>query len=303
MNFVGKTVLYSGSVSLRMIPILAITTYGALMLLNMLAGYPWLIVVVCGLVYLPLLAFLYIMAIRCGLTALKATEPPLSKKYFPATVRFLRFPLMITNLLITVVGVGGSFVLLTFFAPEKLAELQRVLFIAEDVPLDEMIYAIADLPLAIVLLFSFAFGLGMSFTGANAGATAHWIGERDSNLDMIWGATRQWHHLLTVVLLTLIAPLVGVVFWLGGPMAPLWQITTLTTPAALGTGVLLLWSLCAISAAQAIAFVMTRDENVEMEAQEKVEMTGPVYDDSEVRALRLKRMERSKMSTAEQPAE
>lgn len=303
MQFVGKTLLYSVSVSLRMIPILAITAYGALMLLNVLAGYPWLIVALCGLVYLPMLAFLYLMAIRCGLTALKETGAPLSKKYFPATVRFLRFPLMITNLLITVVGLGGSVVMLTLLAPEKLAELQRVLFIGEDVPLDETIYAIADLPMAVLLMISFAFGLGMSFTGANAGATANWVGERDGNLDMIWGATRQWHHLLTVVLLALIAPLIGVIYWLGGPLAPLWQLTTLTAPAVIAVGITLLWALCAISAAQSIAFVMTRDENQRSEAQEKVEMSGPVYDDSEVRAMRLKRMERGKMSPQEHPAE
>ncbi len=292
--FIAKSLYYSIFVTLRMMPILAITLFAAVLLFQVFKNHLIVVAIVGALVLLPTLMFIYLMAIRCGLTAMAATKAPRTRNYLPAMIRFARIPVAVTNMMITLIGIGGSFVFLRIAAPDALLAVQLSVSGSEELPLFDVIACIAALPMAILLFFAAALTFAIALTGANAGATAHWIGERRSNLDMIWGITSQWPRLLVFALLTLILPLIGVIFWLGGPMAPLAQITTLTPPALLAGAAFFLWALWANCASQALAFTITAAEVTAEKAEALAQIPGRNFSTEDIRALRLSRMDHSK---------
>ena len=295
--FIGKALHYSLYVSLRMIPILAITLYSAFMLFYAFVEHPLVILLICGTVYFPALVFLYINALRCGLMALRATGAPLVKRFWPAMLQFMRFNLAITNLFIGLVGIGGSALFMHFVTPDVWLALKQNFTLSSLGELQEFLGAVGHIPLAVIPFLALALSLGIATTGTSAAATANSVGVGAPKHDMIWGATRQWRPLLTLSLLILVAPALALVFAFGGPLAGLSAVFGASGYTILSMALYLLWAICCLCAGQAIAYVKTIEENEQLRAQEQTDLTGPELATDDLRAIRHQRMENSKLAT------
>jgi hypothetical protein len=294
--FVGQSLYYSVFVSLRMLPILAVTLYTAMLLFQIARSEPLVVILVVALLYVPTIMFLYLNAIRCGLTAMGETEPPIAKHYLPATVRLIRFNLMVTNLLIAVVGVGGMALLAIYTTPHVWQAFRESLAISSVEDVNTFLDVTGQLPLGTILFFALAFTLGAALTGTTAGATAHSVAMGAPKYDMIWGATRQWYPLLLLGSVVIILPTVALVLYFGGPMAELWELSRLSPQGVVVVSLYYLWAMCALCAGQGLAFVRTSAENEDRRREEFSDMSGPILADEDVRAIRLERMENAKIA-------
>ncbi len=271
------------------------SVFAIVMLFMMLANYPFGIFFVLALTLFPGLVFLYLSCVRAGLVALKASGPPNLKKLANCTVRLFRFNIMLNNLVVTLIGIGGSVIFMMVFTPTVWAELQEGFEISDLADLSEVIGRFIQMPLAILLLLSVALSISNGIIGTSSAAVAASAADVGPDHHALWGITRQFLPLALLSLTLLFVPALILVFSLGGPTEPVARLQDLNIIFFLLAPAYLVWAGCAICAGKALAYVQTRKDLKDEWDAERDAMIGEAVPEDNLRELRLKRQEAAKM--------
>lgn len=297
--FLLKSLFISLHVGIRMIPVLGITFYSIYMLFLFFAESELAIFLIGIALYMPLLMFLYLCSVRAGLAALKATTAPAFGKLFKGAIRLMRFHFMISNLVMSVVGIGGAGLVIWFTNPVLIDLFSSDADRAVLFEIDTLINEFSNIPAFILIFPPLAICIAAGLVGTSLGATAAWAAERGPEHDLIWGITDQFSHVFCAAALALLGPMAMLIISLGGPFASIWNVLFLSTEAALLYGFLSLWSISFVAAAMALAYVKNlKDLEAKKEAME-AELMGEAYNATSLRELRLARQSKTQMVAAE----
>lgn len=296
MSFIGRSLLLSISVTFRMLAIIAVAAFAAYMLFRLLSEQPIALIFVIFVLFVPTLMFLYLNAIRAGLVALKASGPPNVKKLFMGTLKLSRFNMMLNNLILTLIGLGGSVLFLKLLMPELWTALTTDLSFSSVTGAEAALETFGRLPSALPVFWALAISISVGVVGTSSGAVAASSAEDGPNHDAVWGVTQQFVPLFALASLLYLVPTLLIVLSAGGPFEPLFPV--LAQPLGIwGISILyFLWSICAICAGKAIAYVHTVDVAEQERQQMHADMLGQVVDTEDLRALRLARQEKAKLS-------
>ena len=297
--FLFKTLIISLHVGVRMIPVLGITFYSLYMLFIFFQESELALFLIGVIIYMPLLMFLYLCAVRAGLAALGATTAPAFGKLFKGAIRLIRFHFMISNLVVTLVGFGGAALVIWLTNPEFLQVLgnksdRGLLF-----DINTLVNDFSNIP-AIALIFpSLGVSIAAGLVGTSLGATAAWAAERGPAHDLIWGITKQFSLLFLTATLVLVGPMALLILSLGGPFASVWNVFFLPQSILIGYGAFTLWAICVVAASMAVAYVKNLKDMEADKLKMESEMMGQSYDENGLRELRLSRQARQGILPAE----
>lgn len=297
-QFILRALKLSFSVWLRMIIMLLATMFGVYMLFATLGQYPYAILLIAVLTLIPLLVFLYLASVRAGLVAMRATGPPNMKRLGLGTLRMFRYNMMANNLSLMLIGLGGSVAFMVFLTPDVWALFQNEFSIREVTDLELMATLFSQVPVGLIIPILLAVAVSSGLIGTSTGALAAFSAEGGPNHDMVWGATRQFVPLFVLSVLVF-APLAAfVVFKAGGILAPLSSLSAFTIGDVAIFLIYGMWSICAISAGKAIAYVQTVKD---LDAERRAELDGLMGDPVDVSALRALRHTRQENQKIKDP--
>lgn len=265
--------------------------FGIFMLFSTLWGHPFGIFFVLALTFFPGLVFLYLSCVRAGLVALKASGPPNMKKLGTATIRMFRFNIMLNNLTMTLVGLGGSTLILVYLTPDVWAELKDGFEIKDLADVGEILKRVVKIPLAVLLMLTLALSVSNGIIGTSSAAVAASAADTGPNHHTLWGVTRQFFPLFVLSMLVLWLPALIVVYSVGGPLEPLSKLGEMSIVFFLCLPFYLIWAGCAICGGKALAYVQTFKDLEKEWIKEREDMIGEIVPQENLRSLRLERQE------------
>jgi len=281
---------------LRMLVIVIVISFVCYMILYMLGDQPVAILFVVVVLFIPTVVFMYLSAIRSGLVSLKASGPPNVKKLGMATLKLSRFNMMINNLILSLFGLGGSVLFLVLLMPDLWNTLTTDLSVDTFTDSDRAREVFGRLPSVLPSFWALAAAISVGVIGTSSAAVAATAAEDGPNHDAVWGVTQQFVPQFTLTALLLVVPCVLIILAAGGPFAPILPLLDQPLFVWLGSFFYLIWAGCAICGGKALAYVRTVDA-MEIERQKMhSDMLGEVVDTQDLRAMRLARQEKAKLS-------
>lgn len=297
LAFLFRTLIVSVSVGVRMMPVLGVTFYSIYMVVLALGNHVLAIFASAVILYLPLLMFLTLCAVRAGLASLRATTAPDFKKLAIGSLRLMRFHFMIGNLVFTLVGLGGVGAILWFTAPGLIELLTNIGSLAGVLDIPALAASLTEIPAIALVVIPFAIAIAVGLVGTSLGGTAAWAAERGPEHDLIWGVTNQFRYIFSTALIVLVLPALLVVFYIGGPFASAMGLIFLGKPLLSAIGLYALWAICALAAAMAVAYVKNIEDIEKRRVADEMSLMGRALDTSDVRALRQSRQARQTVIT------
>lgn len=265
-------------------------------ILYVLGDQPVAILFLVVVLFIPTLVFIYLSAIRAGLVSLKASGPPNVKKLGMATLKLSRFNMMINNLILSLFGLGGSVLFLVVLMPDLWNALTNDLSLDAFTDSEIARDSFGQLPSALPFFWALAAAISVGVIGTSSAAVAATAAEDGPNHDAVWGVTQQFLPQFTLTALLLILPCVLIILASGSPFEPILPLLDQPLHVWLGAFFYLIWAGCAICAGKALAYVRTV-EVMEIERQKMhSDMLGEVIDSNDLRAMRLARQEKAKLS-------
>ena len=256
---------------------------------------PFGIFFVLTLTFFPGLVFLYLSCVRAGLVALKASGPPNMKKLGTATIRLFRFNIMLNNLIMSLVGLGGSVLIMIYLTPDIWADLSEGFEVSDLGDLTEILPRIGQVPLAVILMLTLALSLSNGIIGTSSASVAANAAEKGPNHHNLWGVTRQFLPLFVLSLLVLFVPAVILIQSLGGPLEPISNLGDLSLIFYACLPLYLVWAGCTICGGKALAYVQTVKDLESEWVKERDDMLGDIVPEDNLRALRQERQEASQL--------
>jgi len=297
--FILHSFYYSIFVALRMIPILLATGFTLFLVVRFLQTEPLALVIVIGAIYIPLLLFLYLNSLRAALVAMRQTGPPVVAKLWMGTVRLMRFSFLLNNLILGLVGMGGTVALLLWKRPDLWQFIFREIERDDVFTLETWTFLAAEVPVAVLPIWAFATSISIGIIGTSAAATAAWVAERGPNHDALWGLLEDFPRLFILALLVVFLPTVAIMYLVGGPMVGLDTIMSLPWPILIAAPVYIAWIICVIAAGKALAYARTAIAIEERFNAEQDAMVGDAISQEDLRAMRQERMERGRLDPFE----
>lgn len=289
LSFIFRSFLVSLLVGLRMIPILIAVGFVLYLIVDFLADQPVALLFVFAIINIPLSIFLFLCAVRCGLVQIRASGPPVVKLLINITLKFMRFNLPVYILCVTVIGVGGSLLLVKFSVPhvwETLFQDFRMSMITRPTQLLE---AIINVPMLIIPTFALANAVAIAVMGTNIGALCHTAAYKGPNHDQIWGLAAQFTRLLLLGLLVLVLPWILIIANFGNPLVGIGALILLSDQFFLALNAYNIWTYCVMAAGMAIAYAYTLEDLERNKIMEQAEFDGPVFERDDLRELRASR--------------
>ncbi len=269
------------------------------MLFSILREHPFGVFFVLILSFFPGLVFLYLSCVRAGLVAIKASGPPNIKKLGLGTIRLFRFNIMLNNLIIMLVGVGGSVLFMNVMTPELWGDLTADFEVSDLADLNELLGRFSRMPTAIILLITLAISVSSGVIGTSSAAVAATAADKGPNHHTLWGITRQFFPLFVLSMLVLWVPTLALVMSTGGPMQPMAGLGQLSIGFFLGLPFYLVWAGCAICGGKALAYAQTVKDMEREWVKERDDMLGDIVPEDNIRALRLERQRNTKIDRDE----
>ena len=293
--FILRSFYLSIFVALRMVPVLIVTGCSLYYVINLFRSELLALIMIVGVIYLPLVMFLYLSALRAGLTALRASGPPILKKLWQGTIRLMRFQFMLSNMVFMLVGIGGTVVFLVTQMPETWDMLRNQLSLKSLLDPEFVSALTARIPMGILVLWAFALSMAAGLIGVSAAATGAFAAERGPNHDMLWGVTEKFLPIFVLSAIVLVVPTAGLVMVLGGPMAGVDSLLALGLAKLLLIPLYLAWAFCVICAGKALAYVQAvKDTDARFQASQDA-LLGEFVQEDDLRSLRIERQRRTEM--------
>lgn len=289
LSFISRSLAVSVDVTLRMIIVLGAAGLAIFLVVSFLGDEPLAILFIFAISMFPGLVFLYLSAIRAGLVAMDATGPPTIKKLANSTIRLFRFCIMINNLLLTILGIGGSILFIQRFAPEVALSFREDFSFDSFEELFESLALFWNIPIGIAPIWAFAVALSVGVIGTPSGAMAATAAEKGPTHDLIWGVMRQYVPLFMLTLLVLLPLAIFLVIWAGGPLVPLAFFANHSANFYIMIVAYILWAGSAISAGMALAYIRTIEDIERERIDRQNALAGVPLEQEELRALRLAR--------------
>jgi len=291
LAFIKRALSASLEVTMRMVIILGVTAFAIYLLVSFLGAHPLAVFLILTLTFFPLGIFLYLSCVRAGLVALDATGPPNLKKLVSGTYRLFRFNIMINNLILTLIGLGGTVGFMMYFTPEAWQLFQKD-FSFENLAKPQKARELLGLiPVGILFAWALAFAVSAATIGASTGAVAATAAENGPAHDVMWGATRHFWPQFFLSVLVFFPPVLALAYSAGGPLAPFSNLSGLDLRSWGGLALYLVWAGSTVCAGKAVAYLMTVDDmNAERQARED-QLMGEAVPKEDLRALRIARQE------------
>ena len=297
-TFLIKALGLSFNVMLRMFIMLAASFGLVFLLVGFMFEEPLGILVILGFTLFPGLVFLYLSCVRAGLVAIKASGPPNVKKLAFGTIKLFRFNIMLNNLIITLVGLGGSVLLMVLGTPEVWASFKHDMAVEDLSDFSLFIERLLQIPIGVMLIVVFALSISNGVMGTTTAAVAASCAEVGPNHHALWGATRQFFPLFVLSMIVLFIPMGWFVISQGGPLVPFSEIGELNIFLFLAGPVYLVWAGCAICGGKALAYAQTAQDLEDEWQKERDDMIGEVVPEDNLRALRLQRQKAGQLNVA-----
>ena len=274
---------------------LVTSAFVVFMIFALLREHPLGILLAVALTFFPGLVFLYLSCVRAGLVAIKASGPPDIKKLGVATIRLFRFNIMLNNVTMTILGLGGSVLFMILFTPSVWADLKAGFDLSDITNLPEMLSKLSQMPLGILLMLTFGLSVSNGIIGTSTAAVAANAADQGPNHHALWGITRQFFPLFVLSMLVLWLPTLAIVLYLGGPLEPLSSLAGLNIIFVLSLPLILVWAGCTICGGKALAYAQTREDMADEWVKERDDMLGEIVPEDNLRELRMKRQEASRL--------
>lgn len=294
-QFMWKSFLHSFPVALRMVPVLIVAVFTAFVLVDQLIEYPVGLIFVAGSIYVPSLMFLYLSAVRAGLVSMGATRAPNLNKMVKTTWKVIRFQFMLNNLVLGIFGVGGTFLLLYLHAPDVVELWQEGVTVSLLTDFQKLTNIINQIPVALGLVWIFAISVSAGLIGTSVAAMGAACAENGPNHDMLWGVTRKFMPIFLTTFLFTGLPYFLAMPFVGGPLAPLYTLLQLPDWALVAWPLYMMWTASLTASAQAYGYVETLRDNKTQKSADEAAMLGRVYEDDELREIRLARQARGSL--------
>jgi len=298
-TFLRRALVLSVNVTLRMSLMLITSVFVLFMIFAFLREHPLGFLFAMVLTFFPGLVFLYLSCVRAGLVAIKASGPPDIKKLGLATIKLFRFNIMLNNLTMTLIGLGGSVLFMMIMTPAIWASIKDGFEISDLGDITEVLGRLAQMPLGILLVLTFGLSISNGIIGTSTAAVAASAADKGPNHHTLWGVTRQFFPLFLLSMLVLWLPTLALVLCLGGPLNPLSSFAGLSIVALICTALFLIWAGCAICGGKALAYAQTRTDMAEEWVKERDGMLGDIVPEANLRELRMKRQEASRLKEEE----
>ena len=265
------------------------------LLVLFLIEYPLGLLFILALTLFPGLVFLYLSCIRAGLVALKASGPPNVKKLAVGTIRMFRFNIMLNNLIVTLVGLGGAIGLIMVMTPDVWVQINESADIRSAKAISVFLEKLSMIPIMALLMPMVALSLSNGLVGTSSASVAASAADIGPSHPALWGLARKFLPLFTLSLLVLVLPTALLVYALGGFQADLSDMANLDLPNIVFVSLYLVWAGCAVCAGKALAYAeAVKDMELEFQ-KERDDMMGEIVPEDNLRELRLKRQEAARL--------
>lgn len=294
-TFLSRALVLSVNVTLRMSLMLLTSVFVLFMIFAFLREHPLGILLALVLTFFPGLVFLYLSCVRAGLVAIKASGPPDLKKLGSATIKLFRFNIMLNNLTMTLIGLGGSVLFMAVLTPDIWASLKDGFEISDLADVTEVLSRIVQVPLGVFLVLAFGLSISNGIIGTSTAAIAASAADNGPNHHALWGVTRQFFPLFVLSMLVLWLPILGLIIYVGGPLTPISDLAGLNFFLVVAIPFVLIWAGCAICGGKALAYAQTRLDMADEWVKERDGMLGDIVAEDNLRELRLQRQEASRL--------
>lgn len=248
----------SFEVMLFWLPILLIAGYAISSILIALQGQFLAQAMLFVLLVQPIFIMLLILAIRAALTVMGATKGADFMRTFAVVFNVLKYNVTFMWMIIFVAGASTTLLGINTFHPDFFTEIRSAKTIADiSGGYSQLFRVLQSFPVFLFGGWLLGICAAIGAIGVTLGAAAAMAAVEPPNHSFIWGTGAQFVNLFTFSTIVIFAPFYWAISTYGGTEIQISDLFNLSANMLYLTATYILWVVCAIATAIALAYTIT----------------------------------------------